>query len=84
MPRKASSEKPAKIVKKLPATDYGPPMDKRLSPQPFKLVSRVRLPLGVPMLPWWNGIHASLRDWWEKSRVGSSPTGSTILYGYVA
>ena len=24
MPRKASSEKPAKIVKKLPATDYGP------------------------------------------------------------
>lgn len=59
-------------------------MDKWLSPQPFKLVSRVRSPLGVPMLPWWNGIHASLRDWWEKSHVGSNPTGSTIKFGSVA
>ena len=28
---------------------------------------------------WWNGRHATLRGWWEKSRVGSNPTDRTNI-----
>ena len=28
---------------------------------------------------WWNGGHATLRGWWEKSRVGSNPTDRTNI-----
>ena len=28
------------------------------------------------MLEWWNGIHASLKNWWGHTRVGSTPTSS--------
>ena len=26
---------------------------------------------------WWNGRHATLRGWWEKSRMGSNPIDRT-------
>ena len=29
------------------------------------------------MLEWWNGIHASLKNWWGHTRVGSTPTLGT-------
>ena len=28
---------------------------------------------------WWNSRHATLRGWWEKSRVGSNPTDRTNI-----
>jgi hypothetical protein len=27
---------------------------------------------------WWNGIHASLKNWWGHTREGSTPSLGTI------
>lgn len=40
---------------------------------------RVQAPDASPMPLWWNGRHASLRGWWEQSRMGSSPIDGTIM-----
>ena len=42
-----------------------------LSTAPFLFIPKTR--------SWWNGRHATLRGWWEKSRVGSNPTDRTNI-----